>query len=75
MVNNQPSLYCPDTFEVIDFGRSFLLGANNKQSMVSISEQFFDGNVEQRKTLLDVMRTQGLDKTRMRFVEMCSNPG
>ena len=70
----------PDIFEVIDFERSFLLSKNWQSqhgliaSIVSDSEQYFDGNLQVRVQLLAKMAKMGVTKTRNRFQIMCANP-
>ena len=69
----------PDIFEVIDFERSFLLSKNWQSqhgliaSIVSDSEQYFDGNLQVRIQLLAKMAKMGVTKTRNRFQSMCAN--
>ena len=69
----------PDIFEVIDFERSFLLSKNLQKddafiaSIVSDSEQYFDGNLQARIQLLAKMAKMGVTKTRNRFQIMCAN--
>jgi hypothetical protein len=69
----------PDIFEVIDFERSFLLSKNWKTddgliaSIVSDSEQYFDGNLQVRIKLLAKMAKMGVTKIRNRFQLMCAN--
>ena len=77
--NAKESADSPDIFEVIDFERSFLLDESCQNdedlivSIVSDSEQYFDGNVQVRKQLLAKMAKMGLDKTRNRFILMCND--
>jgi hypothetical protein len=69
----------PDIFEVIDFERSFLLSKNWQSqdgliaSIVSDSEQYFDGNLQVRIQLLAKMEKMGVTKTRNPFQIMCAN--
>jgi len=69
----------PDIFEVIDFERSFLLSKNLQTddgliaSIVSDSEQYFDGNLQVRIQLLAKMANMGVTKIRNRFQIMCAN--
>ena len=69
----------PDIFEVIDFERSFLLSKKWQSehglitSIVSETEQYFDGNLQVRIQLLAKMAKMGVTQTRNRFQKMCAN--
>jgi hypothetical protein len=68
----------PDIFEVIDFERSFLLSKKWQSehglitSIVSETEQYFDGNLQVRIQLLAKMAKMGVTQTRNRFQKMCA---
>ncbi len=58
-------------FEVVDFERSFMLGSNDEESIISSTEQYAK-HANARARLLQTMRKQGLDDTRQRFIAICS---